>query len=80
MATARTGSNSGDRAMNFPESDALKGTINNLKDIVSRSSSDNNECSMLLNQIESTLSAIENKTKSQSIVVIAPSVATPVTV
>lgn len=48
--------------MTFPDSNALKGTIADLKDIVSRSHGDENECVRLLGQIEALVSEIERKT------------------
>jgi len=49
--------------MTFPESDAIKGAINNLKEIVRRSQSENGESVVLLSQIESTVLEIERKSK-----------------
>ncbi|MGH9550943.1 MAG: hypothetical protein ACRD3W_16295 [Terriglobales bacterium] len=47
--------------MNFPDSNILKGTIADLKDIVSRSQGDDTECVRLLSQIEAIVGEIERK-------------------
>jgi hypothetical protein len=51
--------------MPFPESDALKSTINNLRDIITRSHSENKESAAALSQIESIVSDIERKASGQ---------------
>ena len=48
--------------MTFPDPDAIKGAISSLKDIVSRSQSDNSEGVRMLRQIEATVLDIEVKT------------------
>jgi hypothetical protein len=48
--------------MAFPESNALRSTISDLKDIVSRCHGDENECVRLLSQIEALVVEIERKT------------------
>jgi len=53
--------------MTFPESNALKGTIADLKDIVSRSHGDETECVRLLGQIEALVSEIERKTPGHAV-------------
>ncbi|HEY9775645.1 MAG TPA: hypothetical protein V6C81_17915 [Planktothrix sp.] len=48
--------------MTFPDPIALKDSLSDLKDIVSRSQGDNNECVRLLGQMEALVSEIERKT------------------
>jgi hypothetical protein len=48
--------------MAFPESNALRSTIADLKDIISRCHGDETECVRLLSQIEALVSEIERKT------------------
>jgi hypothetical protein len=50
--------------MTFPDSDALAGAINNLKEIIRRSQSENDESVVLLSKIEAIVSDIERKSKS----------------
>lgn len=50
------------KSMTFPDPDAIKGAISSLKDIVSRSQSDNGEGVRMLRQIEATVLDIEVKT------------------
>ena len=52
--------------MTFPDPDAIKGAISSLKDIVSRSQSDNSEGVQMLRQIEATVMDIEVKTRVTS--------------
>lgn len=50
--------------MSFPDPDSLRGSIADLRDIISRAHGDNAECERLLFQIESTVSEIELKAKA----------------
>lgn len=60
--------------MTFPESDAIKGAISSLKEIVSRSQSENSEGVKVLSQIEATLLDIEVKARSAGKQSFVPSV------
>lgn len=67
--------------MPFPESDALKGSITSLKEIVSRSQSENVEIVNLISQIESTVTEIERKSGKAQQQAFVPNVSvTPVVV
>jgi tRNA C32,U32 (ribose-2'-O)-methylase TrmJ len=64
--------------MTFPESDALKGAINNLKEIVKRSHCENEESAVLLSQIEAIVSDIERKSKAKTATTVTPAAQKPV--
>jgi hypothetical protein len=49
--------------MTFPDSNALKVSLADLKDIVSRSRGEDNECVRLLSQIEALVFEIERKSQ-----------------